>query len=221
MEQQQEGIFSTCERSRVLITGLPQDDVDDHNYQFGVSDWLSMVEYSNYSNMAQQPEGMEAPSAVEAVQWSYIQSLEQKTSRSPDHASSTERSTRPASEDDETAENSNGSAKRRKYVRKPRTDSHAPVKPLTAYARFAKGIYRPLFLCQDPTDMNTDMRKRYQERDLSFLDLAKLIGHDWQKCPADLRDLYLSNAQSEKEMYEEELKGYKNTESFHKYQEYV
>ena len=65
------------------------------------------------------------------------------------------------------------------------------------------------------------MRRRYQERELSFSDLAKLIGHDWQKCPADLRDLYLSNAQSEKEMYEEKLRKYKLTDSYQKYQEYV
>lgn len=65
------------------------------------------------------------------------------------------------------------------------------------------------------------MRKRYQERELSFSDLAKLIGHDWQKCPADLRDLYLSNAQSEKELYEEKLRKYKSTDAFREYQDYV
>ena len=138
----------------VLIRGKQGsgvEGVDGHTPQFGDSDWLSMVEYSNYNMLAQQPEVVGEPNTVETAQWNYIQTLEQKVaylehelnlaraqlihrspktcggrslpkadSRSPDAITSVERSPPQASEEDETPESSNGSVKRRKYVRKPR-----------------------------------------------------------------------------------------------------
>lgn len=135
------------------------DGVDGHNHQYGDSDWLSMVEYSNYNVVGQQPEATGAPNSFETVQWNYIQTLEQKVaylehelslaraqlihrspkmchgsappkvnSRSPDATPSVERSPRQASEEDETPESSNGSIKRRKYVRKPRVSDWMVVR---------------------------------------------------------------------------------------------
>ena len=65
------------------------------------------------------------------------------------------------------------------------------------------------------------MRKQYQDRNLSFSDLAKQIGQGWQHCPSDKRDAYLSTAVEEKETYDALMSQYRNTDDYHKYQHYL
>ena len=65
------------------------------------------------------------------------------------------------------------------------------------------------------------MRKQYQDRNLSFSDLAKQIGQDWQNCPSDVRDAYLSTAVKEKETYDGSMSQYRSTDEHHEYQQYL
>lgn len=112
--------------------------------------------------------------------------------------------TDPTNDSETSPESLKGApTKRRRYTRRPKPDVHAPVKPLTAYASFAN-----------------DLRKQYASLSLSFAELAKKIGVAWQCCPAELRDLYLSNANTEKDMYEVQLEKYKTTEEYRQYQIY-
>lgn len=94
------------------------------------------------------------------------------------------------------------------------------MKPLTAYANFANGTLLA-FLSGPFLTPLAEMRKQYQDRNLSFSDLAKQIGQDWQNCPAELRDSYLSNAMKEKEAYDTAMARYKTTDTYREYQEYL
>jgi len=70
-------------------------------------------------------------------------------------------------------------------------------------------------------DYITDIRKRYSSQGLSFAEIAKRIGIDWQDMPDDLRDRYLTRAADEKQKYEMKLRIYQDTDAYRQYHQYL
>lgn len=70
----------------------------------------------------------------------------------------------------------------------------------------------------DPT---TDMRDVLKDRDLSFTDMAKIVGERWQVLPPGERETYESSAAAAKERYASEMASYKGTDSYRQHQEYL
>jgi predicted DNA-binding protein YlxM (UPF0122 family) len=94
---------------------------------------------------------------------------------------------------------------------------------LTAYAQFAVGP-SPRSLTIDlivHADCISDIRKQYSSQGLSFAEIAKRIGVDWQEMSDDIRDRYLTRAADEKQKYEMKLRIYQNTDAYRQYNQYL
>lgn len=104
----------------------------------------------------------------------------------------------------DTTRSNSGQPKRRKYRRRPKPDHNAPIRPLTAYAQFA-----------------VDIRKKYSSQGLSFSEIAKRIGVDWQDMPDNIRDVYLTRAADAKQKHEAKFRKYQETAAYRSYQQYL
>jgi hypothetical protein len=69
--------------------------------------------------------------------------------------------------------------------------------------------------------INTEMRVDLKGRHLSFTEIAKLVGENWQSLPPNEKEPYETQAFNMKEMYNAELAEYKKTENHRKYMEYL
>lgn len=65
------------------------------------------------------------------------------------------------------------------------------------------------------------MREQLKGQELSFTDMAKIVGEKWQMLSADAREVYERQAGAAKEKYNAELSEYKKTESYAQYMEYL
>lgn len=65
------------------------------------------------------------------------------------------------------------------------------------------------------------MREQLKGQDLSFTDMAKIVGERWQILSADSREVYEKRAAATKEKYNQDLAEYKKTESYATYMEYL
>lgn len=65
------------------------------------------------------------------------------------------------------------------------------------------------------------MREQLKGRDLSFTEMAKVVGERWQVLSADSREVYEKSAAAAKEKYNLDLADYKKTESYANYMEYL
>lgn len=65
------------------------------------------------------------------------------------------------------------------------------------------------------------MREQLKGQDLSFTDMAKIVGERWQVLSADSREVYEKQASTAKERYNAALAEYKKTESYALYMEYL
>jgi len=65
------------------------------------------------------------------------------------------------------------------------------------------------------------MREQLKGQDLSFTEMAKVVGERWQVLSADSREVYEKRAAVTKEKYNVELADYKKTESYANYVEYL
>lgn len=65
------------------------------------------------------------------------------------------------------------------------------------------------------------MRDSLRGNDLSFAEMAKLVGERWQLLHADAREQYESQASAAKEKYNAQLAEYKKTENYIIYQDYL
>ncbi len=93
---------------------------------------------------------------------------------------------------------------KRKYRRHPKPDESAPERPPSAYVIFSN-----------------KMREELKGRNLSFTEIAKLVGENWQNLsPAD-KEPYEQQAFSAKEKYNNELSEYKKTNSYKEYSQYL
>lgn len=65
------------------------------------------------------------------------------------------------------------------------------------------------------------MRETLKGQELSFTEIAKIVGERWQVLPADSRDACERQANSAKEKYYAELAEYKKTPEYETYQKYL
>ncbi|KAI1253075.1 hypothetical protein MGN70_005283 [Eutypa lata] len=93
---------------------------------------------------------------------------------------------------------------KRKYRRHPKPDENAPERPPSAYVLFSN-----------------KMREDLKGRNLTFTEIAKLVGENWQNLTRAEKEPFETQAQEAKENYNRDLTEYKKTESYRKYNEYL
>jgi len=93
---------------------------------------------------------------------------------------------------------------KRKYRRHPKTDENAPEKPPSAYVMFANHV-----------------RDELKGQNLSFTEIAKLVGERWKVLPPDEKERYEHEASVAKERYNAEFDEYKKTENYREYLRYL
>ncbi|KAK4230508.1 hypothetical protein QBC38DRAFT_356957 [Podospora fimiseda] len=93
---------------------------------------------------------------------------------------------------------------KRKYRRHPKPDENAPERPPSAYVLFSN-----------------KMREELKGRNLSFTEIAKLVGENWQNLTTAEKEPFESQAQSIKERYLADLAEYKKTADYKKYMAYL
>jgi len=105
---------------------------------------------------------------------------------------------------DSTQPPPSGTGAKRKYRRHPKPDEHAPERPPSAYVIFSNQV-----------------RESLKGQDLSFTEIAKVVGEKWQVLPAEEREGCERQANGAKEKYYAELAEYKKTPHFEAYQKYL
>lgn len=103
----------------------------------------------------------------------------------------------------EVGQPTTGTGKRR-YRRHPKADSNAPERSPSAYVLFSN-----------------EVRDELKSQNLSFTDMAKVVGERWQQLDTDGREPYESNANNLKEKYNNAMAEYKKTDEFKEYAEYL
>ncbi|PSS27836.1 hypothetical protein M430DRAFT_131761 [Amorphotheca resinae ATCC 22711] len=93
---------------------------------------------------------------------------------------------------------------KRKYRRHPKSDENAPERPPSAYVIFSN-----------------KMREELKEKNLSFTEIAKLVGENWQSLSPGEKEPYEQQAFTAKEKYNAELAEYKKTSQFREYSQYL
>ncbi|WKT43162.1 Sterile alpha motif domain [Fusarium oxysporum f. sp. vasinfectum] len=90
---------------------------------------------------------------------------------------------------------------KRKYRRHPK---NAPERPPSAYVLFSN-----------------KMREDLKSQNLTFTEIAKLVGENWQNLNASEKEAYESQANADKEKYHRDLMEYKKTADYRKYMQYL
>jgi len=93
---------------------------------------------------------------------------------------------------------------KRKYRRHPKPDENAPERPPSAYVLFSN-----------------KMREELKGRNLSFTEIAKLVGENWQNLTAAEKEPFESQAQAIKDKYLADMTEYKKTPQYSQYQLYL
>jgi len=93
---------------------------------------------------------------------------------------------------------------KRKYRRHPKPDEHAPERPASAYVIFSNSV-----------------RETLKGQDLTFTEIAKIVGERWQVLSPEAREACEKQAGQAKEKYYAELAEYKKTLDYAQYQEYL
>lgn len=93
---------------------------------------------------------------------------------------------------------------KRKYRRHPKPDENAPERPPSAYVIFSN-----------------KMREELKGRNLSFTEIAKLVGEKWQNLSFTQKEQFEQQASTAKEKYNNELIEYKKTNMFKEYSRYL
>jgi hypothetical protein len=68
---------------------------------------------------------------------------------------------------------------------------------------------------------SNDVRKEAEIANLSFTQIARIVGDRWQNLTLSSKEVYENRAQREKEKYNQQLSTYKTTESYRAYQAYL
>ncbi|KXJ27133.1 high mobility group protein 20A [Exaiptasia diaphana] len=101
---------------------------------------------------------------------------------------------RPDSTDGSKSTFSKGRKRKKAYK-----DTNAPKAPLTGYVRF----------------LNEHREKaRNENPDLPFHEVTKILGNMWTQLPAPQKQLYLEEAEKDKERYMKELEEYQQTDAY-------
>ncbi|OLN88818.1 High mobility group protein B3 [Colletotrichum chlorophyti] len=93
---------------------------------------------------------------------------------------------------------------KRKYRRHPKPDENAPERPPSAYVLFSN-----------------KMRDDLKGRNLTFTEIAKLVGEHWQNLTPAEKEPYETQALKAKERYNHDLAEYKKTAEYRKYSQYL
>ncbi|KAI1122393.1 hypothetical protein F5Y10DRAFT_76085 [Nemania abortiva] len=93
---------------------------------------------------------------------------------------------------------------KRKYRRHPKPDEHAPERPPSAYVLFSN-----------------KMREDLKGQNLTFTEIAKLVGENWQNLGRAEKEPFERQANEAKEKYNHDLAEYKKTPECIKYNEYL
>ncbi|KAI3342732.1 hypothetical protein F4824DRAFT_494532 [Ustulina deusta] len=93
---------------------------------------------------------------------------------------------------------------KRKYRRHPKPDENAPERPPSAYVLFSN-----------------KMREDLKGQNLTFTEIAKLVGENWQNLGRAEKEPFEKQANEAKEKYNQDLAGYKKTTECKKYNEYL
>jgi len=93
---------------------------------------------------------------------------------------------------------------KRKYRRHPKADENAPESPPSAYVLFSN-----------------KMREDLKSQNLTFTEIAKLVGENWQNLATPEKEAYESQANAAKEKYHRDLLEYKKTPEYRKYAQYL
>ncbi|KAI5850154.1 hypothetical protein GGS23DRAFT_598201 [Durotheca rogersii] len=93
---------------------------------------------------------------------------------------------------------------KRKYRRHPKPDENAPERPPSAYVLFSN-----------------KMREDLRGQNLTFTEIAKLVGENWQNLNRAEKEPFERQAHEAKEKYNRELSTYKKTNDFRKYSDYL
>ncbi|KAJ0121665.1 high mobility group protein [Diaporthe amygdali] len=101
-------------------------------------------------------------------------------------------------------ENGNGVVQKRKYRRHPKPDENAPERAPSAYVLFSN-----------------KMREDLKGQNLTFTEIAKLVGENWQGLTQAEKEPYERDAQAAKEKYNRDLAEYKKTPDYKKYLLYL
>ncbi|KAI0452753.1 hypothetical protein F5B21DRAFT_323299 [Xylaria acuta] len=93
---------------------------------------------------------------------------------------------------------------KRKYRRHPKADEYAPERPPSAYVLFSN-----------------KMREDLKGQNLTFTEIAKLVGENWQNLGRTEKEPFERQANEAKEKYNHDLAEYKKTSECRKYNEYL
>ncbi|CAI4216537.1 unnamed protein product [Parascedosporium putredinis] len=105
-----------------------------------------------------------------------------------------------------------GTATKRKYRRHPKPDKNAPEKPPSAYVLFSN---------ISNVSVRLEIREDLKGQTLSFTEIAKLVGENWQALPQGERERLEDQAQQAKDRYNQQLAAYKKTAEHRKYSQYL
>ncbi|CEJ95070.1 hypothetical protein VHEMI10573 [[Torrubiella] hemipterigena] len=93
---------------------------------------------------------------------------------------------------------------KRKYRRHPKPDENAPERPPSAYVLFSN-----------------KMRDDLKSQNLTFTEIAKLVGENWQSLSPSERDVFERKANAAKDKYRRDMAEYKKTPQYRKYSQYL
>lgn len=68
---------------------------------------------------------------------------------------------------------------------------------------------------------HAEMREDLKSHNLTFTEIAKLVGENWQSLPPADREMYENQANAAKEKYHCSLAAYKKTPEYRKYAQYL
>ncbi|KAI9254422.1 hypothetical protein EDC94DRAFT_618785 [Helicostylum pulchrum] len=93
---------------------------------------------------------------------------------------------------------------KRKYRRHPKPDKNAPIKPPSAYIMFSN-----------------DARAQLKDHNMTFVEIAKLVGDQWKNLGVNLKHQYERTAMRAKDEYIDALNAYRQTNEYKNYQTYL
>jgi len=99
---------------------------------------------------------------------------------------------------------SEGTRGKRRYRRHPKADTNSPERPPSAYVLFSNTV-----------------REEVKPQNLSFTDIAKIVGERWQQLALARREPFESEAAARKDVYNTELAQYKKTSGHSQYCDYL
>ncbi|KAG2171567.1 hypothetical protein INT43_008293, partial [Umbelopsis isabellina] len=118
--------------------------------------------------------------------------------------SSTEEEDEMGSRSPQNNEETLSNSGKRQYRRHPKADLNAPIKPASGYVMFANVL-----------------REEIKDQNLSFADIAKVVGERWKQISADEKFYWEDAAAKAKHEYLKQVAEYKKTANYEMYQKYL